>query len=175
MQSIKRPKASIAYSCGLQARAEILTQVLFEIVAVFLTVMVLQFTPCFMTSFIILNSHSPIAAPTLLSAQGVVIQHQFGKSCWPLSSTDSVNFLCDNDNCQSIKLTCWDTTLAPPLLFLHSKNHLNCRLQKTIKGCWSLHTFVVRASGLSKTFNHIVLCWRALLLVIMREYERSKP
>ena len=55
----KRPEASIASSCGLQACVETLSSILLETLAVFLTVMAMtsQFSPYTYGFVIILNSH----------------------------------------------------------------------------------------------------------------------
>ena len=103
----KRPEASIASSCGLQACVEMLASLLLETVAVFFTVVATasQFIPyiydfCYhFKQSLTLNS----SLPSALFAQWIVIQQPVVKSCW--SSIDSVNFLCDNETCWGQYLT----------------------------------------------------------------------
>lgn len=104
----KRPEASIASSCGLQACVEMLASILLETVAAFLAVMAMasQFIPCMcvfcyhLEQSLTLNS----CLPTALFVQ--CDPAASCKSCWPWSSIDSVNFLlCDNEICRSQYLT----------------------------------------------------------------------
>lgn len=126
----KRPKASIASSCGLQACAEMLASVLLETVTVFLTDTALQFIPYLYDFFyrfkpsLTLNSSRPSA----LFAQGLVLQQPVVKAVdhgHPLIQWTSSTVIM-----RTVQVTnslAGDTALIPPQLFPHSGNNFYCR------------------------------------------------
>lgn len=125
----KRPEASIASSCGLQACVEMLASILLETVTVFLTVMAMasQFTPyiilhdsCYhFKSSLTLNS----SLPSALFAQWDMMQQPVVKAVghghqliqWTSSSVIMRSLEVDT------WLTGWDTPLMPPRLFFFLK------------------------------------------------------
>lgn len=120
----KRPEASIASSCGLQACVEMLASVLLETVAVFLTAMAMasQFIPyiydlCYhFKQSLTRNSSLPSAllAQRLVIQQPVVKAVDYGHQLIQWTSSSAIMRSVEVDTW----LTGWDTPLMSPSFFL---------------------------------------------------------